>query len=356
MRHDEELIDLEAARQLRPLIRPEAACPPDDKDRVIDYDEARRRWLAKPPGRAAGDYRALRHLMAKEFPPVPWLVAGLLPLGLAILAGPPKVGKSWLALDLSLAISRGGAALAALPCDTGRVLYYALEDSESRLADRINHLWPDSLELSILWDYHLSVDPMPAFLEHLDRSLADRPDTRLVVVDTYGRISEDKGARASYRSDYGESARLQEMALKHGVCLLLIHHTRKGLSSDPFEDISGTYGITGAADTLLVLVAPPGEADAKLHVRGRDVEYRVLSLKLDDGQWRYQGEAQVVQRTQEELAILTLLAGSSCGLTLAQLNSRLEVSKSALHKRLQRMRSRGLVTLGADKHWVKCPV
>jgi hypothetical protein len=331
-------------------LTPEDTCPPDNKS-SRPLMQLVKGSLPSKPIHPYEEWGTARSLMAKEIPPLTWIVPEILSPGLAILAGAPKIGKSWLGLDFSLAVARGGAALGSFPCDGGMVIYIALEDSERRLQSRLNDIYPDSVELPITWRYHLAAPPMPHLLKWLEAQVLSWRPCRLIILDTYGRVSEDKGRAAGYKSDYQETAALQAFALRHDLCLLLIHHTRKAPSSDPFDMISGTFGVTGAADTVMVLDAKPGEPNATLHIRGRDVEYRALSLNFDGGRWRYQGPASVVKHTEEEQEILNLLASDPCGKTAQQLGQVLPVTKDALRQRLVRMRNRGLVDVGEDRHW-----
>lgn len=330
----------------------EDCCPPeaDRAPKVIDFkDEVEKRQKRLHPYEQWG---TCRQLMAKEIPPQRWLIEGLLPSGLTILAGPPKAGKSWLALDISLGVARAGAALGALPCQGGQVIYIALEDNERRLQSRINVLYPDSQLLPITWRYHLAAPMMPEFLKWLEIQVSSWQPCALVVLDTFGRVTEDKGAKASYRSDYAESAALQAFSLRHDLSLLVVHHTRKGKSADPFEDISGTYGVTGSADTLMVLCGEYGEDVATLHIRGRDVEQQAHSLRFDGGLWRYQGPTQAVRLSQEETEIIDLLRRDPCGKTFSQLNAALSCGRDALKKRLQRMVARNRIKHGQEGHYI----
>lgn len=356
--YDEEVARLlcvgveSAPEPARKALTVEDCCPPEVERplRVLNFEaEAEKRKKKAHPFEQWG---TARQLMAKEIPPLRWLIEGLLPPGLTILAGPPKAGKSWLALDISLGVARAGSALGAIPCHGGQVIYIALEDNERRLQSRINIIYPDSQILPITWRYHLAAPIMPEFLTWLEVQVMSWQPCALVVLDTFGRVTEDKGAKASYRSDYTESARLQEFALRHDLSLLVVHHTRKGRSSDPFEDISGTYGVTGSADTLMVLCGEYGEETATLHVRGRDVEHQAHSLRFEGGLWRYQGLAQAIRFSQEENEIIDLLLRDPCGKTFGQINAALDCGRNTLKQRLRRMVNRNHIKHGSDGHYL----
>ena len=242
--------------------------------------------------------------------------------------------------------------MGGLACTPGGVLYLALEDSEERLQGRVLDIYPENIEYPITFSYQMACWTMPSFIEWVMRFKQVHRETKFVVVDTFGRISEDKGLRAGYKTDYQETARLQTMAHQEKLTLLMNHHTRKGISADPFEDISGTYGVTAAADTLMVLRRQPGEPDATLHIKGRDVEDQALSLRWEGCRWLYQGTASVVKYTEAEQEIIQALKGFPNGLTPNQLARDLEVSAGAIRVRLIRMQKRGLVKPGDDHHWM----
>lgn len=291
-------------------------------------------------------------LAAMKFDEPEWIVPNILGLGFHILAGPPKAGKSWMAFDLGLSVGRGGAWLNGLPVDRRMVIYVALEDGPQRLQGRMSVLYPEGVEMVKTLRFHHRAPPMPEFLKWLKIQMLSWQTTGLVIVDTFGRISEDKGAKSGYKSDYQETALFQEFADDMKTCVLMLHHTRKFRGGDPFDDISGTYGVTGAADTLLVLETEPTGAGGKLHIRGRDVEQQCLSLAFKDGRWLYQGPTTPENYSQEEQEIVSLLAREPCGLTLAQITGRSRATTEALRSRLRRMKDRGIVALGPDKHWM----
>ena len=195
-----------------------------------------------------------RELQLKDIPPVRFAVKGLIPAGLSILASPPKYGKSWLVLDLCLSVAAGKRFLGFSTNRSG-CLYLALEDSERRLKTRMDKLLysrpaPEG--------FYFATEAQAldnGLLDALEAFLAAHGDVRLIVLDTYQRVrGAAQGREGAYSADYRETGALKAFADRHNVALLLVHHLRKMRDDgDPFAMISGTTGISGAADTMLVL-------------------------------------------------------------------------------------------------------
>lgn len=250
-------------------------------------------------------------LVGLKLPEPRWAVQGLVPEGLTVLAGKPKLGKSWLALLLGLAIAGGGVALGTIGAEKGRVLYLALEDTRRRLQRRIttilkksNAQAPDFLEMAVEWGRQDA-----GGLEALDQWLGDHPDARLVVIDTWPKYRPGYKGKNEYQEDYVHAASLKTLADKHGVAILVVHHCRKMEADDPFDTVSGTLGLTGAADAVLVLRRERSRADAALYVTGRDLEEQELALNWDKEYclWTIVGGAEEFRLTRERAAVVEVL-------------------------------------------------
>lgn len=231
-------------------------------------------------GREAGCYFTAADLMAAEFPEPRWAVPGLVAEGLNLLVGSPKLGKSWLCLGLAVAIASGGKALGKIDVDQGPVLYAALEDNPRRLQNRLRLV--------------LGGDPVPSDL-HITTSLPRLPDlhailtgwldatpgARLVIVDVLRKIRPLSDGRGNaYNEDYDSLGALKQLADKYGVAVLVVHHTRKAVDdADVFNDVSGSTGLTGAADAILIAKRARNTAEAVLHVTGRDVTEQEYGLQ-----------------------------------------------------------------------------
>lgn len=217
-------------------------------------------------------------LMTRCYPRKRYLVDTLLTPGLTVLAGPPKVGKSWLVLNLCMQIAKGEPFL-GMKTTQGSVLYIALEDNNRRLQDRVYHITDEGST-----NLHIATECAPIG-ERLDEELADfishYRDTRLVVIDTFQKIRE-QGREMSYANDYVEVSFLKKIADLLDIAIVLVHHTRKQGDSDYMNEISGTNGIAGSADTLMVLKKENrGARSAILSCTGRDIEDREMKLYLD---------------------------------------------------------------------------
>lgn len=229
-------------------------------------------------------------LLAADFPDPKWAVNGLISEGLTLVCGPPKAGKSWLGLGLSVAVATGGKAFGKIDVRQGDVLYLALEDTGRRLRTRLEKvtadLDPDELgRLTI----ETRSPRMPAGGGELRAWLDDHPDARLVVIDVFAKMrSRTPQSVQQYDADYAAASEIKAIADEYGVAIVVVHHTRKMEAQDFLDTVSGSQGIAGAADAVLVMKRPRGEADGVLHVTGRDVDEAEYGLEFDKdtGAWK----------------------------------------------------------------------
>ena len=209
-------------------------------------------------------------------------VETLIPKGVCILGGAPKVGKSWLALDLCIRVAKG-EPLWDLPTRKGTTLYLALEDGIDDLQDRAYMLTDD-----IPRDAHFAVtaDKLNSGLcDQIVSFVAEHPDTVLVVIDTF-QVVRGKSSRAGYAGEYAEIRKLKELADRFGMTILLVHHLRKQGDSDPLNRISGSSALTGATDGVYVLTQKDrGGNDADLICAGRRIRKREMQLRFENGHW-----------------------------------------------------------------------
>jgi hypothetical protein len=274
-------------------------------------------------------------------------VQDLIGPGLWLLAGPPKVGKSWLILGLLLSIAQAGLALGTIRVQRRGVLYLALEDNARRIRSRLAHLVVDDTEV---WpeDFHI-LHAAP----RLDEGLADalhtffdkHPDVEVVVIDTLARIRPERSrVDDAYTGDSRVMEALQAVAMKHEVAIIVVHHVRKAAGVDVFETISGTFGLTGPVDGLLVLQRVRGEADAKLHITGRDVEERELALSFESrsGAWKLLGDARRYAHSSERRAIMDVLEQRP-GLRPKQIAEAASLNHDSVRHLVLRMRDEALV-------------
>jgi hypothetical protein len=245
---------------------------------------------------------SLDTLMATDLPEPEFAVAGVIPQGLSILAARPKAGKSWLALQVAIAIAGGYRCLGDIPVRKAPVLYLALEDTRRRLKKRAGQIlaalgWkpPAGLDLRVAWHRASSCG-----LVDLAEWFAAHPGG-FAIVDTLARFRDPvRGKGNSYQEDYDAITGLKVLADTAGGAVKVIHHTRKGAADDPFDEVSGTLGVNGAADSILVLDRIRGQAAGTLYMTGRDLadETLTLSWNADGGVWTLAGRTDGVARLE----------------------------------------------------------
>ena len=224
-----------------------------------------------------------QELLERPLEPISWLVKDLISNGLIILAGPPKVGKSWLAYQLALCVSLGQPFLdhEATQAD---VLCLFLEDTERRLQQRLFDLTDEANDSLRMSTEASKLDN--GLIDQLEMYLKDYDATRLIVIDTLQNV---RGVRndSSYSVDYDDMGRLKKFADEHSLAIVLVHHTRKMFEpSNVFNNVSGTNGIVGAADeTMTLLKENYFDDSATLSVTGRDVEFAEYRLAKDGCKW-----------------------------------------------------------------------
>lgn len=223
----------------------------------------------------------LQELYEKTYQSRPPVIDGLLYSGTYLFAGAPKVGKSFFMAQLAYHISTG-EKLWEYEVHPGTVLYLALEDDYQRLQERMYRMFgvegTDKLHFAV---YAKQLGN--GLDEQLERFVQEHPDTKLIIIDTLQKIRELGGEAYSYADDYQIVGRLKQVADKRGVCLLVVHHTRKTPAGDKFEMISGTTGLLGCADGAFVLQKEKRtDNTAVLDVVGRDQLDQKIHLVRDE--------------------------------------------------------------------------
>jgi len=292
------------------------------------------------PGVSVAAYDAAT-LLNTVFPEPTWLVQKLIPAGLVVLAGRPKLGKSWLALQLAGAVASGGKFL---DTDTPRrgVLYVALEDTPRRIKDRLLlQRTPADAWLYFLFEFpHLSDNRS---LLELERKRKE--GCQLFIVDTLtralGKIDQNDHVEVGL-----VVSRLQRWAVEHEVCLLFVDHHRKpaAAASDLVSDVLGATSKTAVADAVMGLYRKRGQTDATLAVTGRDIAERELVVTFDHaiGCWQLKGDAETVVASEKMQQLLDALATTGEA-THRELYEATGQEKSHSFVRLQELVARGLV-------------
>lgn len=235
-----------------------------------------------------------QELSEMDVPPQQFVIEGLIPMGLGLLVAKPKIGKSWMILDLCLSVAAGEPFLGYRTHQHG-TLYLALEDGEGRLQDRMNKVLhgkavPKAARFSITAS---RIDD--GLIDELSTVLDANPDIRLVCIDTLSKVKpKEKAFENVYSADYGYMGVLKNFADSRGIGIIVVHHTSKRRSDDPFESINGSTGIMGASDyTIILNKGDRNEEDATLSVTGRDIEQQEQVVRFDKAsfRWTMQGSA-----------------------------------------------------------------
>lgn len=270
--------------------------------KLEDSVKAAKLKLRRQYATAKDSFDALE-LQGENVEPPTWIVREVLPTGLAILCAPSKIGKSWMMMQLGLAVADGKEFLDFKTNQSG-VLYYALEDSKARLKDRLNKLLkgkkaPTNLRFVTQAD---TVDG--GLLEKIEEELRTFPGIKLIIIDTLQKV-RGKAIRneSMYSGDYREMAKLKEYADNHKVCMLFVHHLRKMLDeTDVFNMISGSTALMGAADTIFIISKKKrNDENANLSMTGRDIAQSdlVIAFSKADYVWVVEGTAEEVAYRKE---------------------------------------------------------
>ena len=219
-------------------------------------------------------------LMDSVFQGRPAVIENFLYPGVYLLAGAPKIGKSFLVAQIAYHVSVG-KELWGYIVHPGTVLYLALEDDERRLQNRMFRMFDVEGTSDLYFATHAKMIGR-GLDEQLEGFIGEHRDTRLIIIDTLQKVRETVKDAYSYANDYEVIGRLKTFAGKYGICVLLVHHTRKQPAGDSFEMISGTTGLLGCADGALLMQKEKRTSyTATLDVVGRDQPDQRLYLIKD---------------------------------------------------------------------------
>ena len=239
------------------------------------------------------------------FEQIIFVVENFIAEGLTLFAGKPKIGKSWLLLHVAHEVAIGGYTLGGLSCEQGDVLYCALEDNQRRLQRRMTKLfdiedWPSNLTFACEMP-RLANGGIKFIKDWIEK--AERP--RLVIIDTLAMVrSPARRDQSTYDADYAAVKELRDLAAEHGIAIIIVHHLRKADAEDPFDTISGTLGLTGCPDSIMIIWREGN--GVLLAAKGRDIEEIKKSVQFDAGTctWNIIGDADAVRRSAERSAII----------------------------------------------------
>lgn len=265
-------------------------------------------------------------LNGQQFEPVRWVVPGIIPEGQTLLVAPPKAGKSWLSYAIAIARASAGVVLGQR-VKRGPVLYLALEDGWRRLKNRAEQLLAPGEPIPDGIEYVIRVNPSESVIELIRTWVGEHHGQNpLVIIDTFGRIKPPARAGVgAYEHDYAVMAALKSLVDDEpGSAMILVHHDRKAASDDFMDNVSGTNGLAGAADTTVVIARPRTGTDAVLSVTGRDVTEAEYAVTFSAGKWELAGgslaEAKSAVATQRTAAKAAAKLGSRANEVLSVVN------------------------------------
>jgi hypothetical protein len=301
--------------------------------------------IARPDPEAAAASRGMdaADLLALDLPPLRWIVPDLIPEGTTILAAPPKVGKSCLVYQVAVEAAIGGDLLARR-VTTGSVLYMALEDGRRRGQDRLRAVLAGRTmprgRLEVRWS-------APAIGQGLEEEIAawldDHPDAVMVAIDTLGKVRPPGSPRSrnAYEIDVEHLNRLQALFRDRQVALVIVHHSSKEKRDDFLASVSGTYGITGSADTIVVVSRKRSEAFGQVHVTGRDAPDATVYVQFDGLLWLE--SPQTIAESSFERNEAYRIIEEAGPIFAKALGDRLEISRDAAQKRIEGLMADGRI-------------
>jgi hypothetical protein len=285
--------------------------------------------------------RSARYLKETPFKPIMFTIDDFLPEGAFLLVAAPKIGKSWLTLQLAIAVATGGEVL-GFKAKQGDVLVLALEDSYRRLKSRLGKLGFNDLPDEALDRLHFETNwprTDKGGLEALEKWLDEHPDTRLVVIDVLECFRPQRdGKTNAYTDDYASVKAIQALAARRGISIVIVHHTRKQQADDSMQRISGTNGLGGAADGVLILDRERGADEGDVEVLARDLpKDGAYALRFREGQWSMIGPAGQVAKTALQNEILAALRADAKPMKQVQIARAIGRSQSTISQALQVM-------------------
>ena len=323
-----------------------------------DTCEALDRLIAEQEASLLAGLRTGAWLDAQTFPPLTYHVPGIIPEGSVLLVGPPKIGKSWFVLSAALAIASGGRALGIVPVQQRPVLYLALEDGDRRLQDRCRTLLcGTAIPEPFMYLTQITPGTVVATIEEWLSLYGNQ--SPLVILDTLGKVMPPALAgESAYQRDYRIGSSLKRVVDGFpGASLLVNHHDRKASSDDFVDAVSGTHGLAGAADTVIVLTRNRHETDGLLRVTGRDVAEGEYALNFESGStWTLDGadlegaaDRAIQRRTADGLdersqSILRYVGSHPGGVRANDVAQALDIDQTQTRIYLARLHESGRVT------------
>jgi len=279
-------------------------------------------------------------LSLKSFPPMKWAIQDILPEGSYLLTARPKVGKSWLALQMCLAVAFGGTIFNKNVVK-GKAVYLALEDNPRRLQSRLRQLRPQGYATP---DLILHTDWLKFDKGGVEKliELIEKEKPKLIVIDTFAKVRPPTSNKSVYESDYKALEPITKVANQYRCTILVVHHNRKGKpETDPLEQVSGSLGLSGAVDGVLVIDGNRSDKMYTLSLIGRDIsdDDDLAIARQPNGEWHLLGQAKTVFISSERKEIAELLKLHPQGLKPKEISDMLGKKPTAVRKLLLSMSS-----------------
>ena len=250
-------------------------------------------------------YYTGEEILQMQLPYQNYLVDQILPAGLFLLAGKPKIGKSWFVLQLGIAISTGQKFL-GFDTHLGKVWYMCLEDTTHRIQNRLIDFEENELD-NIKFSFE-SKSLSTGLLKELALFISEYPDTKLIIIDTLQKVRDVNTNGNAYGHDYKEINEFNHFVNETGVSILLVHHLRKAKSDDPFEEISGTTGIAGAVDGMFVLNSDRSlKNSVSLVATGRDIEQFEMKLQFNKDSHHWEVLDKSLESSVEDEVVISVI-------------------------------------------------
>jgi len=297
---------------------------------------------------------SLKELKMKEFAPINWVVKGMLPAGLIIVGGRPKVGKSFFCLDLVDAVATGSKCFGNMETSQGTAIYVSLEDGERRVNKRLNELSMNGNEKSFMLDTCL---PVNGGLRRIIRKLKQKhDDLSLIVIDTMTHVILPPSKGTDNYNYYSMTlTSLQHLAAELNITLILMHHLKKGVEGNVFDRFLGSVGFQGAADTMLIIERKVTEEKGFFTVSSRDMGDNIFEMSFEEMKWTYVGEAVLACDNANYITIAEAIkkAPESC-LRAKDIIEKTGMIEGTVKTSLKRMLENGLLTkMGRGQYSLK---
>lgn len=284
-----------------------------------------------------------QEIKTSTYPDTEFIVPTVIPEGLTLLAAAPKIGKSWFVLQVAAAVSEGSTIFGGIELpNPRRVLYMALEDSPRRIQKRLDIMGMNyGANVDFIFDLkeHNAADIIQAWFTKWE---AQKP---IVIVDTYGRTLDGE-QDATYSRDYAGMAHYKHI-IPNGCSLLFVHHTKKADEGDFLQALSGTNGLAGAADTIIVLKRDRLSKDATLSITSREMEEAEHHLNFNEkAVWTIGDRPASPQPPQQGTTgsiITQVLMDAPMALTRAEIASKAYVSMDAASGAIRRLKDQGTI-------------